>query len=169
MCPRRLISWLLVALLPSHAVDASDFGDWRFFAAGGFCAALSHGYTTPIDVVKTKMQTNPELGSSVASATRTLIKTEGFPFLLKGLAPTCAGYGVEGALKFGCYELMKPICSKLTPSKTVNYLLASVVAGAVASTVLCPAEEIRIKQVSDPAYADAGTIDTFRQLAAENG
>lgn len=26
--------------------------DWRYFLAGGICAATSHGITTPIDVVK---------------------------------------------------------------------------------------------------------------------
>jgi len=32
----------------------------RYFAAGGISAATSHGITTPIDVVKTKMQMNPK-------------------------------------------------------------------------------------------------------------
>jgi solute carrier family 25 phosphate transporter 3 len=158
---------LLAALLA--AAEASDAADWRYFAAGGFSAALSHGYTTPIDVVKTRMQTNPELGTSVTEAARTIVKEEGLPFLLNGLAPTCAGYGVEGALKFGCYELMKPVFSKLTNSRMFNYLAASVVAGAVASVVLCPAEEVRIKQVSDPGYCDGGAIATLRKLSKENG
>ena len=45
--------------------------DWRYFVAGSISAGLSHGYTTPIDVVKTRMQTNPELyNGSVALAVR---------------------------------------------------------------------------------------------------
>ena len=50
-----------------------------------------------------------------------------------------------------------------------NYLAASVVAGAVASVVLCPAEDVRIKQVSDPDYCREGSIATLRKLASENG
>lgn len=46
------------------------------------------------------------------------------------------GYGLEGALKFGFYETFKTIFSKMTPYEFVNFLLASVVAGAVASVVL---------------------------------
>ena len=52
--------------------------DWRYFVAGGICAATSHGITTPIDVVKTKMQTSPEkYKDGVISAAKDIIKTEG--------------------------------------------------------------------------------------------
>jgi Mitochondrial carrier protein len=60
--------------------------DWRFFLAGGLCAAASHGITTPIDVVKTKMQTNPEkYKSGVVSAAKEIINSEGVGVLLAGL------------------------------------------------------------------------------------
>ena len=39
--------------------------DYRYFVAGGVCAATSHGITTPIDVVKTKMQAQPEVRNYV--------------------------------------------------------------------------------------------------------
>ena len=66
--------------------------DWRFFAAGGICAACSHGITTPIDVVKTRMQAFPEKYSKgVVHATRQIIRTEGIAFLLTGLGPTVLG------------------------------------------------------------------------------
>ena len=35
--------------------------DYRFFVAGGTCAAISHGITTPIDVVKTRIQASPKV------------------------------------------------------------------------------------------------------------
>ena len=50
--------------------------------------------------------------------------------------PTVVGYGLEGALKFGFYETFKGLFKTLTPSKVVNLLMASVVAGAIASIVL---------------------------------
>ena len=42
-----------------------------------------------------------------------ILKTEGALFLLQGLGPTCIGYGLEGALKFGCYELAKPLFAQV--------------------------------------------------------
>lgn len=50
--------------------------------------------------------------------------------------PTIVGYGLEGALKFGFYESFKVILQHTTPYVFVNLLLASVIAGAVASVVL---------------------------------
>ena len=116
---------------------SDDALDWRFFLAGGICAATSHGITTPIDVVKTRMQTNPEkYTKGVVAAARDIIAAEGPMFLLAGLAPTVVGYGLEGALKFGFYETFKGLFKDLTKNQVVNYLAASVVAGAVASIVL---------------------------------
>ncbi len=43
------------------ASDGLKALDYRFFVAGGVCAATSHGITTPIDVVKTKMQARPDV------------------------------------------------------------------------------------------------------------
>jgi hypothetical protein len=51
----------------SAAMGALKNLDYRYFVAGGTCAAFSHGITTPIDVVKTKLQANPEVSSNVIS------------------------------------------------------------------------------------------------------
>jgi hypothetical protein len=67
---RLLLVSVIVALGP-NAVTASSAGaaalralkdmDYRYFVAGGTCAAISHGITTPIDVVKTRIQANPKV------------------------------------------------------------------------------------------------------------
>lgn len=89
------------------------------------------------DVVKTRMQSFPEkYNKGVLAAARDIVKEEGMAYLLTGLGPTVVGYGLEGALKFGCYESFKVIFQHLTPYKVFNFLMASVVAGAVASIVL---------------------------------
>ena len=161
---------LLCCVAATEALTANSGGaDWRYFAAGGVSAAISHGYTTPLDVIKTRMQTNPELyKGDVFFALKEIIDEEGFDFLLQGLVPTCLGYGLEGALKFGCYELCKPLFGELTPSPFANAILASCVAGGVAALVLCPPEDVRIRMVSDPDYAD-NAIDGFKKRLREDG
>ena len=45
---------LLCCVAAAEALTANSGGaDWRYFAAGGVSAAISHGYTTPLDVIKT--------------------------------------------------------------------------------------------------------------------
>lgn len=46
--------------------------------------------------------------------------------------------------------------------------MASVVAGAVASVILCPAEDARIRMVGDPNFA-SGLFDAVAKLIKEGG
>jgi solute carrier family 25 (mitochondrial phosphate transporter), member 3 len=167
-----------------HPIDQSVLGipspvpDVRFFLAGGLSAATSHGITTPVDVVKTRMQSDPNLQKSgLVGAAADLVRLEGLGVLLEGLGPTVAGYGVEGALKFGLYESMKPACATWLHATAADlslpYLLASVTAGAAASVVLCPMEQLRIRAVTDPTFqglpdliAEGGVAGLFRGLPA---
>ena len=146
--------------------------DPRFFIAGGASAAISHGYTCPIDVVKTKIQIEPELeGLSLREATKKIIEEEGPGELLVGLGPTVIGYGIEGALKFGLYESLKPFFIGIFPANVdpaEPYLAAAVCAGAVASLVLCPMEETRIRLLSDEDFA-SGLLDGLPRLLKEDG
>ena len=66
---------------------SSDNVDWRYFLAGSICAATSHGITTPIDVVKTKMQTDPKRfdKKGLIGSAKDIINTEGPAYLLTGL------------------------------------------------------------------------------------
>jgi len=170
---------LAIAAVASPASAASAAGaagviDPRFFIAGGTCAAISHGITTPIDVVKTRMQSNPDKYKSLLPATALIIKEEGAQALTKGLGPTLVGYGIEGALKFGIYEVTKPMVilaferlnNKLNRSGgagALPFLLASIMAGAVASLVLVPMESTRIRMVTCNA-CKAGSIH-FRKTS----
>lgn len=160
----------------------SPVRDYRFFVAGGLCAAASHGATTPIDVVKTRIQSTPEEFADVGllSAASRVWETDGPKGLLAGLGPTVAGYGLEGSVKFGLYESLKPTFAGLLmteevskagglgDAKAVAYLGASVVAGAAASLLLCPMERTRIRLVTDPNFA-TGLLTGLPRLIEEEG
>lgn len=149
--------------------------DLRFFVAGGTCAAFSHGITTPIDVVKTRMQADPKkYNKGMIVATSDIIKEEGPGTLLVGLGPTVVGYGVEGAMKFGVYEIAKPVLKALLSTATENreplaYVLASAFAGAVAALLLCPMESLRIKQVTDKNFAADSILTGIPKLIKQDG
>ena len=153
----------------AHSVPLNGI-DWRYFAAGAICAAYSHGITTPIDVVKTRMQTSPEsYDKGFIQAAKDIIFTEGPFFLLSGMWPTIIGYGFEGALKFGLYETLKTMLSKFIPYKFIAFLVASIFAGIVASIVLCPMEETRIKMVTDASWKNEDIMSGIPRLLREGG
>lgn len=143
--------------------------DYRYFVAGGVCAATSHGITTPIDVVKTRIQSQPEVyDKGMAAATVSILSKEGPSALLGGLGPTVVGYGIEGAMKFGIYEVLKPVVAKmLKQSTTTAYIVASIIAGAIASILLCPMEKARIRVVTDSEFKDLGLLQCLPKLVKE--
>ena len=144
--------------------------DYRYFVAGGVCAAYSHGITTPIDVIKTKMQADPkEFNAGMLSAAAKIVKKDGPGVLLGGLGPTVVGYGIEGAAKFGIYEILKPVFGKIIDDQPTAFILASIAAGAVAALILCPAESVRIRIVTDKDYAGKGLISGLPKLIKDEG
>ncbi|EKX38819.1 hypothetical protein GUITHDRAFT_143999 [Guillardia theta CCMP2712] len=126
----------------------------KYFLAGGISASVSHGGTVPIDVVKTRLQTDPSMrNSNFIVGTKTIIRNEGASTLLGGLGSTLIGYAIQGSLKYGFYELFKPVVlAKVTDQKLVAFLLAAAMAELIGSTALCPLEATRIRLVADPSY-----------------
>lgn len=103
-----------------------------------------------------------------------ICKADGPQVLLAGMGPTVAGYGLEGAMKFGVYECMKPVFLSLFKegdpnAKAIAYLMASVVAGAVAALMLCPMESTRIRIVTDKEYKGKGLLTGLPKLIKEEG
>mmetsp|Transcript_4993 Transcript_4993/g.7334 ORF Transcript_4993/g.7334 Transcript_4993/m.7334 type:complete len:313 (-) Transcript_4993:273-1211(-) len=166
---RSTLGLVLSSLLVTTTEAVADY---RYFVAGGTCAAISHGITTPIDVVKTRMQAQPELfeNKGLTQSTISILKSDGPQVLLAGLGPTVVGYGIEGAMKFGVYEVTKPIMANLIKDNTaVAYIAASVLAGAVAAVLLCPMESTRIRVVTDKEYAGKGLLTALPKLINEEG
>lgn len=86
-----------LTLLACCGLPSAQSMDYRYFVAGGTCAAISHGITTPLDVIKTKIQADPQkFSKGMKDATLTILKEDGPDALLGGLGPTVVGYGIEG-------------------------------------------------------------------------
>lgn len=123
------------------------------------------------------MQSNPSKYKSLPQSTAMIIKEEGVQALATGLGPTLVGYGIEGALKFGVYEVMKPlVVLSFTRALGANsnpgpapFLIASITAGAIASLVLVPMESARIRMVTDSDFGEMNLVSGLRRLVEESG
>ena len=75
------------------------------------------------------------------------------------MAPTLTVYGIQGSLKYGLYELFKPLVklellsNGLALDNIWIFMIASAFAESIASSTLSPFEASRIRMVSSPGYA----------------
>ncbi|KAL9043878.1 MAG: hypothetical protein Q9214_002947 [Letrouitia sp. 1 TL-2023] len=147
----------------------------RFALAGAVCCSITHGGLTPVDVVKTRIQLEPTVyNNGMIGGFRKVIANEGAGALLTGFGPTAAGYFLQGAFKFGGYELFKQQCINLlgyetaSNNRTAVYLASSALAEFFADIALCPLEATRIRLVSEPTFA-SGLLSGFGKIAKNEG
>jgi solute carrier family 25 phosphate transporter 3 len=165
-----------VAFAPAEGKPAPTGLDkyLRYAAAGALCCAITHAAVVPVDVVKTRMQTNPGKYKSMGNGFKTIVAEEGAGMLLQGLGPTAAGYFMQGAFKFGFYEFFKLKYSGAMSEENAKqyripiWLAASATAETIADLFLCPMEATRIRLVADPSFAK-GLPDAFGKIIKSEG
>ncbi|KAF8536631.1 mitochondrial carrier domain-containing protein [Trichophaea hybrida] len=147
----------------------------RFAFAGAVCCSVTHGALTPVDVVKTRIQLDPaKYNKGMVGGFRQVISQEGAAALLTGFGPTAAGYFLQGAFKFGGYELFKQQSINLlgyetaSQNRTAVYLASSALAEFFADIALCPLEATRIRLVSQPEFA-SGLLGGFSKILKNEG
>ena len=114
-------------------------------------------------------------------AARKIAKKEGKRALWAGLGPTAWGYLLEGAIKFGVYEVMKPFIKLLLArlaaattftiftSQLLAFTLCGIMSGFAASIILCPMEALRIRMVADSDFARNGWLQGGHKILAREG
>jgi len=182
---KKKVTAVVTALLAacSAMIAFSGKGAWRYYLAGGICAAFSHAVTTPVDVIKTRKQVDETMKElSIIQSGLKIVKDEGgINALLAGLGPTTFGYLFEGAVKFGIYEVAKPIVRSMLAwssalcsipwmnSKLLGFIISGGIAGTAASIMLCPMEALRIRLVAEPEFAANGWVDCGINMVDNEG
>ena len=143
--------------------------------AGGICCGITHGAVCPIDVVKTRIQLQPDVyNKGMIGGFRQVIAAEGVGALATGLGPTVFGYFIQGWFKFGGVEFFKiNFVQSLGERKAWEqrnniYLASAAMAECIADVFLCPLEATRIKLVSNPSFATS-MPGAMSKIAAQEG
>jgi solute carrier family 25 phosphate transporter 3 len=125
--------------------------------------------------VKTRIQLDPvTYNTGLIGGFRKVVASEGAGALLTGFGPTFAGYFLQGAFKFGGYELFKQQAidslglETATKYRTGVYLGAAAAAEFFADIALCPLEATRIRLVSQPTFA-TGLVSGFGKILKTEG
>jgi len=137
-----------------------EFGSGKYYALCAFGGVLSCGIThtaiVPLDLVKCRIQVNPEKYTGIVSGFRTTVAEEGVRALAKGWAPTLVGYSMQGLGKFGFYEVFKNVYADMLGEekaflyRTGVYLAASASAEFFADILLAPMEATKVRVQTSP-------------------
>lgn len=140
-----------------------EYGSTKFYAlcalGGAVSCGVTHTAVVPLDLVKCRLQVNPEKYQSIFKGFKTTIAEEGTRGLAKGWAPTFIGYSMQGLCKFGFYEVFKVLYSDLLGEeksylwRTSLYLAASASAEFIADIALSPMEAVKVRVQTMPGFA----------------
>ncbi|XP_017570884.1 solute carrier family 25 member 3a [Pygocentrus nattereri] len=160
----------LAAASYDEAGVSCEYGSNKYYALCGFGGILSCGLThtavVPLDLVKCRIQVNPDKYKSIFNGFSVTLREDGFRGLGRGWAPTFIGYSMQGLCKFGFYELFKAFYNDMLGEenaylwRTSVYLAASASAEFFADIALAPMEACKVRIQTQPGYAS-----TLRECA----
>lgn len=165
-----------LSALASSPIELYSTSYYTTCAIGGAAACgVTHTFVTPLDLVKCRRQIDPNLYKSIFHGWRTIYASEGFRGLYTGWLPTAIGYHIQGACKYGFYELFKKKFADLAGEetafkyRTTLYLAASASAEVIADIGLCPMEALKVRmQTSTVPYAK-NTLEGFNKILSQEG
>lgn len=145
----------------------------RFSASGAICCSAVHLAVTPIDVVKTKVQTNPVKYNGVLNTFKKVIDEEGFNAFFTGWQPTFIGFFLWGGFTYVLTEYMRRYLTEIAGgaagSNEVPIILAAAgFAAFLGCFVISPFESVRIRSVAQPDFSPS-IIGVVKRMIDEEG
>ena len=130
----------------------------RFCASGAICSGGVHLALTPLDVVKTKLQTNPlEYPDTITAFKK--VWSEGPSTFFTGWQPTFVGFFAWGSISYSTTEVFRRYFTSLAGVDASNLEVPIIIASAalasgIGSCLIVPFETVRIRSVSQPTFAN---------------
>lgn len=146
--------------------------------SGSFSCCVTHSLLLPLDVIKTRMQTDFAFRKlNFVQVAIEIVRGNGVLALFDGLTATSVGYALQGGIKFGFFEYFK---SKLNShhsvdqTKNQSYLSTLLISSALAETIaclaLCPLETTKIFLVTHSGkYRNVGLISVMNIIIHSEG
>ncbi|CAK9178056.1 unnamed protein product [Ilex paraguariensis] len=116
-------------------------------ASGAFSGSLATALTNPMEVLKVRLQMNPNSSRGPLGEMRKITSKEGITALWKGVGPAMARAAALTASQLATYDESKQVLTMWTPLEEGFYLhlTASTIAGAVSTIITAPIDMIKTR------------------------
>ena len=154
---------------------------WKGFLFSCIACCVAESITIPVDVVKTRLQLQGELGKQRAykgsfHAAVTMARTEGVRSLFKGITPALLRQATYGTLRYGSYEPIKQALGKGADGEFPLWkkVLAGTICGAGSSALCNPTDLVKVRMQAavtgdSSSRTYRSTYHAFRSIVAEEG
>ncbi len=134
----------------------------------------------PLDTLKVRMQTQPNVYKSIIQSTKKTISEEGITAFWKGAVPTAMGMAAENAMAFGVNEALKRAFpdeendggagnNKKRPDLVKPFLMGTIT-GCCSALVLLPSEVVKAKtQVVVGNAEGTSSAEVYRKMMKKQG
>lgn len=132
----------------------------------------------PLDTLKVRMQTNPQLFPTMFSSLTKTVSEEGIRALWKGAVPTAMGMAAENAMAFGVNEALKrTFPDEEKSSENINQrpdllkpFLMGTITGCCSALVLLPSEVVKAKTQVLVGTADGtSSAEVYKKMISKQG
>ena len=151
-----------------------DFSSYlRFCISGAICASGVHLMVTPLDVIKTKIQTDPQNYPGPISSFQKIVEERGITGFFNGWIPTFVGFFFWGGFSYSLTEVIRRALIIQAGTQSANLeiqiVLVSASIGAFFGTfILVPFESVRIRSVAQPDFGK-NIFDVTKRMITEEG
>eukprot|EP01104_Vermistella_antarctica_P000691 TRINITY_DN10824_c0_g1_i1.p1 TRINITY_DN10824_c0_g1~~TRINITY_DN10824_c0_g1_i1.p1 ORF type:complete len:310 (-),score=23.00 TRINITY_DN10824_c0_g1_i1:67-996(-) len=151
------------------------------FALGGVSCCCAAMVTNPVDVVKTRMQLQGELGSTVThrypnilGGLGKLVRDEGLRGYYSGIQASLMREATYSTIRLGAYEPFKEMLGATDPAHTPIWkkIAAGCMSGMVGAAIANPTDLVKVRQQAELPGAPrryANTFQAFRIIWKEGG
>ncbi|XP_019868202.1 probable mitochondrial glutathione transporter SLC25A40 isoform X3 [Aethina tumida] len=151
--PATIVYFVSYEQLRIHLLDAhrERLGEqvkqpyWIPLISGATARVVSVSIVSPLELIRTKMQSQKLSYFEVGSALKMLVKNDGVKGLWKGLLPTLLRDVPFSALYWFSYETIKGLYTTDQPSFLLSFI-AGAVSGSVAASVTVPFDVVKTHQ-----------------------
>lgn len=158
---------------PDRALN--EISLWQKIVAGFFAGGVGSALANPTDLVKIRFQARlPEQApvyKHTFHAFWQIFQLEGIRGLYKGVIPTTLRAAILTSAQLSSYDHSKVLLKKLNilPDGPAVHLIASFIAGLVATTATSPVDVIKTRVMNASHGEYSGPLDCFLQLMKKEG
>ncbi|KAL6952428.1 hypothetical protein U1Q18_034208 [Sarracenia purpurea var. burkii] len=130
-------------------------------ASGAFSGAIATALTNPVEVLKVRLQMNPNSRRGAIGEARKIASEEGITGLWKGVGPAMARAAALTASQLATYDESKQVLIRWTSLEEGFYLhlLSSTIAGTVSTLITTPMDTIKTRLM---LQRESKTVGTYK-------